>query len=96
MFNTRMKDYFDLWLLSRQPELGKEVMATAIRRTFANRGMKIDPSPIGLSSAFGDDPTKQMQWSAFLKRARLTEVPSSLSEVIEELRKFFRPVFSQL
>jgi hypothetical protein len=96
MFNTRMKDYFDLWLLSRQPELDKEVMATAIKRTFANRGMEIDPSPIGLSPAFGDDPAKQVQWSAFLKRARLTEVPSSLSEVIEELRKFFRPVFSQL
>jgi hypothetical protein len=96
MFNTRMKDYFDLWLLTRQPELNKDVMATAIKRTFANRGMEIDPSPIGLSSAFGDDPTKQMQWSAFLKRARLTEVPSSLSEVIEELRKFFRPVFSRL
>ena len=96
MFNTRMKDYFDLWLLSRQSELDKEVMATAIKRTFANRGMEIDPSPIGLSSAFGDDPTKQLQWSAFLKRARLTEVPTSLSEIIEELRKFFRPVFLQL
>ena len=96
MFNTRMKDYFDIWLLTRQPELNKELMATAIKRTFANRGTEIDPSPIGLSSAFGDEPTKQMQWSAFLKRARLTEVPTSLSEVIEELRKFFRPVFSQL
>jgi hypothetical protein len=91
-----MKDYFDLWLLSRQPGLNKEVMATAVKRTFANRGMEIDPSPIGRSSAFGDDPTKQMQWSALLKRAKLTEVPTSLSEIIEELRKFFRPVFSQL
>ncbi len=51
MLNTRMKDYFDLWLLARQPELNKEVLATAIKRTFANRGMEIDKTPIGLSPA---------------------------------------------
>jgi hypothetical protein len=96
MLNTRMKDYFDLWLLTRQPELNKEVLATAIKRTFANRGMEIDKAPIGLSRAFGDDPAKQKQWSAFLKRARLTEAPTSLSEVVEELHKFFRTILSQL
>jgi hypothetical protein len=96
MLNTRMKDYFDLWLLARQPELNKEVLATAIKRTFANRGMEIDKAPIGLSPAFGDDPAKQKQWSAFLKRARLTEAPTSLSEVVEELHKFFRTILSQL
>jgi|GEM_PF-3545370 hypothetical protein len=34
MSNTRMRDYFDLWLL------------TVIRRPFANRGMEIDAAPI--------------------------------------------------
>jgi hypothetical protein len=95
MLNTRMKDYFDLWLLTRQPELNKEVLSTAIQRTFANRGMEIDAAPIGLSPAFGDDPAKQMQWSAFLKRAKLTEVPRSLSDVVEALYNFFEPVLSQ-
>ncbi len=89
MLNTRMKDYFDLWVLTRQPELNKEVLGSAIERTFANRGMEIDADPIGLSPAFGNDPAKQTQWSAFLKRARITEAPSSLSEVVEELDKFF-------
>ncbi len=89
MVNTRMKDYFDLWLLTRQPELNKEVLATAIKRTFANRGMVIDLAPIGLSSSFGDDPAKQKQWTAFLKRSRITEAPNSLSQVVEELRTFF-------
>jgi hypothetical protein len=95
LLNTRMKDYFDLWLLLRQPELNKEVLATAIRRTFANRGMEMDTTPIGLSPAFGDDPAKQKQWSAFLKRARLTEVPTSLSEVVEELHKSLGAILSR-
>ena len=95
MLNTRMKDYFDLWQLTRQPELNKKVLGMAIKRTFANRGMEIDPAPIGLSSIFGDDPAKQMQWSAFLKRTRLSEAPPNLSEVVEELHKFFATVLSQ-
>ena len=95
MLNTRMKDYFDLWLLIRQPELSSEVLAEAIKRTFANRGMELDLDPIGLSSAFGNDPAKQMQWSAFVKRARLTEAPARLSEVVEELRLFFAPILSR-
>jgi hypothetical protein len=96
MLNTRMKDYFDLWLLTRQPQLNKEVLGVAIKRTFPNRGMEIDAAPIGLSPAFGGDPAKQMQWSAFLKRGgRLTEAPRSLSEVVEELHRFFATILSQ-
>jgi hypothetical protein len=57
--------------------------------------MEIDAAPIGLSPAFGDDLAKQMQWSAFLKRVRLTAVPRSLSEVVEELQKFFVAILSQ-
>ena len=95
MLNTRMKDYFDLWLLTRQPELSREVLVEAIKRTFANRGMELDLDPVGLSSAFGNDPAKQMQWSAFVKRSRLTEAPAKLSEVVEELRLFFAPILSR-
>ena len=90
-----MKDYFDLWPFTRQPELNQHILSTAIKRTLANRGMEIDRAPIGLAAAFGDDPAKQMQWSAFLKRARLTEAPPSLSKVVEELHKLLATILSQ-
>ena len=96
LLNTRMKDYFDLWLLTRQPELNSKVLATAIKRTFANRGMEIDRDPIGLSPAFGNDYAKQTQWSAFLKRARLTEVPHSLAAVVKDLHEFFSTVLAHV
>jgi hypothetical protein len=95
MLNTRMKDYFDLWLLSQQPELNRETLATAIERTFSNRKMEIDKTPIGLSPEFGNDPTKQVQWRAFLKRSALTEVPDSLNEVVAELWAFFGPLLQK-
>ncbi|MDQ2925350.1 MAG: nucleotidyl transferase AbiEii/AbiGii toxin family protein [Acidobacteriota bacterium] len=92
MSNTRMKDYFDLWLLSRQPELNKDTLREAIQRTFENRKMEIEVDPVGLSEAFGTDPTKQVQWKAFLKRSAITEAPEDLTEAVEEIRLFFAPI----
>lgn len=88
MSNTRMKDYFDLWLLSRQPGLNQETLRLAIKRTFANRQTPIEKDPIGLSAEFGADATKQKQWAAFLKRSAIKDAPESLAEVVEELKLF--------
>ena len=92
MLNTRMKDYFDLWLLSQQPELNKGTLRTAIERTFKKRNIEIEKTPIGLSTEFGNDPTKQVQWTAFLKRSALTEAPDNLADVVRELRAFFEEI----
>jgi hypothetical protein len=49
-----------------------------------------------LSPAFGGDPSRQRKWSAFLKRARLTEVTDSLAEVVKELHEFFATGLSEV
>jgi predicted nucleotidyltransferase component of viral defense system len=96
MLNSRMKDYFDLWLLSRHPELNKETLRTAIHRTFVNRTTEIEAAPVGLSAEFGNDPGKQAQWRAFRKRSALSQAPGNLAEVVEELRVFFEPILGAL
>ena len=96
MLNSRMKDYFDIWILLRHPELDQTVLRAAIERTFKNRKMEIDAAPIGLSPQFGTDPAKQTQWRAFLKRSALKDAPEQLSVVVEELRAYFEPIFTSL
>ncbi len=96
MLNSRMKDYFDLWLLSRHPELNMATLRTAIQRTFENRDTEIEAAPVGLSAEFGNDPGKQTQWRAFLKRSALTNAPENLGEVVEQLRTFFEPILGAL
>lgn len=96
MLNSRMKDYFDLWLLSRHPELNMATLRTAIQRTFENRDTEIEAAPVGLSAEFGNDPGKQTQWRAFLKRSALTNAPENLGEVVEQLRTFFEPILGTL
>jgi Nucleotidyl transferase AbiEii toxin, Type IV TA system len=91
-----MKDYYDLRLLSRHPELNRMTLRTAIQRTFKNRNTQIEAAPIGLSAEFCNDPGKQTQWRAFLKRSALSQVPESLAEIGGDLRSFFEPILGDL
>jgi hypothetical protein len=91
MVNTRLKDYFDLQVLLEREQLDEELLAAAVRRTFAVRSTPLPQEvPLGLSPEFGDDFGKQAQWRAFLRANELVEVP--LPDVVERLRTWLMPV----
>ena len=86
MANTRLKDYFDLWVLLREDALDRRELRLAIEATFTRRRTPLpDEWPIGLSDEFATDAAKQTQWNAFLKKNRLEA--QSLSEVVQSLRE---------
>lgn len=96
LVNSRMKDYFDLWLLSRQFDFEGPTLKTAIEKTFLNRGTAVLPEPTALTSAFGSDGTKVMQWNAFIRKARLTQAPNDLLDVVQTLGVFLLPIAEAL
>jgi len=86
--NSRMKDYFDLWVLLRDEDLDASELTRAVTATFERRKTSLPETlPVGLSDEFIQDPGKQTQWRAFLKRNRLD--PLALGEVITVLRAGF-------
>jgi hypothetical protein len=67
--NSRMKDFFDLWVLTRHSELDPTILHRAITATFARRGTALPTSiPVGLSDEVAGDGAKQIQWLAFTAR----------------------------
>ena len=93
--NSRMKDYFDLWVLAQYSDFDGAVLRQAIGATLSRRGTGIPPDvPFGLSDAFATDPQKQMQWQGFLKKNRLEAL--SLNLVVADLRKFLIPPLQDL
>ena len=81
MTNTRMKDFFDLWVLLHDATTDDAELRRAIEATFARRQTPMPAArPIGLSDAFANDATKQMQWRAFLKKNKLPAL--DLDEVV--------------
>jgi hypothetical protein len=81
MTNTRMKDFFDLWVLLHDTSLDDGELRRAIEATFSRRQTAVpDTMPVGLTDLFAADRIKQVQWLAFLQKNRLAAM--DLGEVV--------------
>ena len=90
--NSRMKDYYDLWLLSQQCDFDGAILMRAIKATFKRRRMRLPKEvPIGLSHEFVADASKQSQWQAFLRRSRLGSKEIDLEKVVNVIAAFIMP-----
>ena len=90
--NSRMKDYFDLWILSRHADFQGDILRRAVQRTFNQRRTTLSKqAPFGLTDAFAQDTQKNIQWNAFIRKNKLDAL--RLSEVVEMLNIFLQPVF---
>jgi predicted nucleotidyltransferase component of viral defense system len=93
MLNTRMKDFFDLWTVSREFAFDGPTLSRAIKATFETRGTIVpNKAPLALSPEFCDDREKNAQWKAFLSKAKLNADGKSLAGIAEALRKFLVPI----
>ena len=89
--NSRMKDYFDLWVLARHTDFDGDILRRALRATFDRRKTVLTgQAPFGITDAFAQDAQKQRQWKAFLRKNRLEAL--ALNEVIAALANFMLPV----
>jgi hypothetical protein len=90
--NTRIKDFYDIWSLSRVREFDGETLAAAIRATFERRSTPLPGgAPRALTEAFSEDRAKQALWQAFLRKGRLDAGGKSLTAVVGEIRDFLLP-----
>ena len=81
MANSRMKDFYDVWMLQRGFEIDAGRLQRAIEATFARRSTDVPATtPEGLSDAFATDPSKQKQWEAFARN--LSASAPSLRDVV--------------
>lgn len=90
--NTRMKDFYDLWFLSRRFDFDGATLHKAIQATFERRQTVLSAElPYPLTDAFGKEEAKQTQWVAFLGKNRLTGPPVQFADLVDLLRQFVEP-----
>ena len=93
MANSRMKDFFDLYVLSRTLTFDGDALAKAIRATFRRRRTELPPTPpAAMSREFASDPAKRAQWSAFVRRIDADQRPAELVEIIDANARFVGPL----
>lgn len=91
--NSRVKDYFDIWLLSEKLDFNFLLLKQSIERTFQRRENLIPTEiPIGLSPLFYGNRDKQLLWKHFVKRVSPALVPDNLQAAAERIKELLFPI----
>lgn len=95
--NSRMKDFYDLWIMAQRLFFDGSVLCRAIQATFERRRTNLpEVIPIALTDSFANDPIKNTQWNAFVRKNQPWIEESKLSDVLMLLKNFLMPPLSSL
>ncbi|MCD7854109.1 MAG: nucleotidyl transferase AbiEii/AbiGii toxin family protein [Clostridiales bacterium] len=87
----RMKDFYDIYYLSRTFDFDGEKLQRAINETLQQRGTLYDKSSFKRIAALANDEDMQKRWKFFLKTIKDDTLVFSI--VIETIKNFLEPVF---
>ena len=91
VFNSRMKDFYDIYTMATKEEFDYETLKSAISETFNRRETNISNYAAIFKEDFITDQSRINQWKAFLKRINLNE-QLEYSTVMNVLEKFLKPI----
>jgi len=91
MINSRMKDFYDIWILSRHFPFDGKILCMAIKRTFICRNTPLPYAPpTAFTPEFFEDEIKCRQWKAFFLSKGIKQ-EDDLSSVIMAISEFIMP-----
>lgn len=95
IFNSRMKDFFDLYRIRTKQSFDTNLLQEAIQATFVNRGTTYQDSHILFSEAFSQNRDLNQRWNNFLKKINYEpEVP--FTEMMNILTDWLKPYWENL
>ncbi len=89
LINTRMKDFYDIWMLCQSHKLNSDTLRLAIEKVFSNRKTKIE-YPISFSKVFYEAPATLQRWHNLL--STMGKDPMPLQDIIFEISNFIGPL----
>ncbi|MDR1803139.1 MAG: nucleotidyl transferase AbiEii/AbiGii toxin family protein [Treponema sp.] len=94
--NSRMKDFYDIYELSRSCDFDGATLTEAVAKAFKHRNTVFSINPMVFIDDFPLLPDKQVQWQAFQRRTGIANVPADFSVVVSVIKGFLLPVYESL
>lgn len=87
--NSRMKDFYDIWLMMRRFDFNGLKLGEALKRTFKQRRTSLpQDKPVFAEEIYDERSDRQQLWKAFLNKAEIKHAPEKLSETAGAIEKF--------
>ncbi len=90
-YSSRMKDYYDIYYLSKHFEFDSEILSEAMRKTFANRNHSFSKEQFDQVMQFGTNPEMKKKWHFFARKININDV--DFEEVMREIKEFLEESF---
>ncbi len=94
LVNSRLKDFYDIWMLARTLSFDGRELVAALSATFSRRDTGLpDESPVALTEAFTRQTATTTMWRTYRRTlaASNIEVPESLDKVVDVITRFIMP-----
>jgi len=92
IFNSRMKDFYDVYMLLKNSTINNSDLQEAIFQTFKNRNVVFEDTPPLFSDSFYEDPNLQARWKAFLRKIKISG-DLNFSYVVKTILMRLQPIF---
>lgn len=90
--NSRYKDFYDIYVLSKKYVFSYAELRNAVIQTFENRKTPMTMDSAAFSDEFLNDPVHQTRWKSFLKKKKAL-IQVSMSDAMDWIKAFVRPLF---
>lgn len=87
--NSRMKDFYDVWIMTRQFDFEGKPLARAIQKTFEHRKTPLPKTAVFFSSGIYDkNSVNNTRWKSFLSTMQIKHIPADLGLVARAIEDF--------
>lgn len=92
--NSRMKDFYDIWVLATKHKFEAQPLKASISATFERRETELPTVlPLALTDEFTEDSIKMTQWDAFLRKSKMVDTGSlPLKKAVEIIGSLIMPL----
>jgi predicted nucleotidyltransferase component of viral defense system len=93
--NSRMKDFYDVWIYSNHLDFNTDTLLKAIDATFKNRETPVPAKEFeALSRRFAEQ--HRVQWNAFVKKIGEHDLTDAFVKVVEKIETFATPLLHSI
>jgi len=93
-FNSRMKDFYDVYMLLENNEIDNEILKEAIRQTFKKRNSIFVTDHLLFSEDFVINSKRNFQWKHFLQKIKSADL--AFYVVVKKILEKLHPIYNEL
>ena len=94
LVNSRYKDFYDIYVITKSKSMDGKELQTAVMETFKYRKTRFNDIA-AFTDEYMNDKINQIRWNSFIKKKQVNETVT-FEEIIKYCKKFLEPIVDSI